>query len=96
MKTVDTTLISKVEEQSEVPFKKMKILKPAEQPASEKSSNENTTCNNNDHQNQGGNNLFLYAESKRAKMDRHSDPKSKKFVRKLLDYFLEQFQDFFH
>ena len=77
MKTVDTTLVSKVEEQSEVPFKKMKILEPGNKPTGAKSSNENTTCNNNDHQNQGGNNLFLYAESKRAKMDRHSDPKSK-------------------
>ena len=96
MKTVDTTLISKVEEQTEVPLKKMKILEPVEQPAGEKSSNQNTTCNNNDHQNQGGNNLFLYAESKRARMDRHSDPKSKNSVRKLLDYFLEHFQDFFN
>jgi len=71
MDTKDTTLISKVEEQPEVPFKKMKILEPAEQPAGAKSSNENTTCNNN----QGGNNLFLYAESKRAKMDRAKEEK---------------------
>ena len=89
-------MIAKVEEQSEVPFKKMKILDPVEQPAGAKSSNENTTCNNNDHQNQGGNNLFLYAESKRAKMDRHSDPKSKNSISKLLGYFSEHFQDFFH
>ena len=51
MKTVDTALISKIEEQTEVPLKKMKILEPVEQPAGEKSSNQNTTCNNNDHQN---------------------------------------------
>jgi len=75
MDTKDTTLISKVEEQPEVPFKKMKILEPVKQPAGAKSSNENTTCNNNDHQNPGGNNLFLYAESKRAKMDRAKEEK---------------------
>jgi len=75
MDTKDTTLISKVEEQPEVPFKKMKILEPVEQPAGAKSSNENTTCNTNDHQNQGGNHLFLYAESKRAKMDRAKEEK---------------------
>ena len=92
IKTVDTALISKIEEQTEVPLKKMKILEPVEQPAGEKSSNQSTTCNNNDHQNQGGNNLFLYAESKRAKMDRHSDPKSKNSVRKLLDYFFRAYR----
>ena len=91
MNIADTTLISKVEEQPEVPFKKMKILEPAEQPAGAKSSNENTTCNNNDHQNQGGNNLFLYAESKRAKMDRHSDPKSKIPFENLRSFQISQY-----